>query len=159
MESYVVPQRKVQVQVQLLDGSELAGDMYAPAVGVDGEPGHLIDSLNEESVDFVVLNDGSTAHVVHAARILTVRIVGDTVEEQVKQEIEEAPLSRHLLVKLHLTSGVEVIGQLTYVPPEDHARLKDYLNTARRFIPLVIQKQLTYVNRGQIISARALRGE
>jgi len=32
-------------------------------------------------------------------------------------------------------------------------------NTERRFIPIMVKDELTYVNRGQIVSVVALRGE
>ena len=64
-----------------------------------------------------------------------------------------------MLVKVHLASGAEIIGQLSYVQPQDHERLQDYLNTTRRFIPLRVQSKLVYVNRQQVVSVIALRGE
>lgn len=159
MESYAVPQREVQVRVRLLDGRDLSGHMYAPSAGPDGEPGHLIDRLNDDSVKFLALNDGATTHLIHTRRILTVEVAGDEVEERAKHETDAAALSRRLLVKLHLPLETEIIGHLTYVPLPEHARLQDCLNHARRFIPMVVHDRLTYVNRGQIVSASALRGE
>ena len=159
MEDYAVPQREVQVKARLLDGQELVGTMYTPLEGPDGEPGHLIDHLNEESEQFIALNDGTSTHLIQAHRLLTVQVAGDKVEERVEDEIEHAALARNLLIKVNLDGGVELIGNLTYLQPPDHARLLDYLNAANRFIPLVIHQRLTYVNREQIISVRALRGE
>ena len=159
MEAYAVPQREVKVQVQLLDGRELVGTMYAPIADAEGQPGHLIERLNDESIQFVALNDGSAIHLIHATRLLTVTVKEDEEEERVEQEIEQSELSSHLLVKLNLPFGVEVIGHLSYVRPADHSRLQDYLNSAPRFIPVHVQSVLTYVNRDQIITARALRGE
>ncbi len=159
MEDYAVPRREVPVTARLLDGQELVGTMYTPLEGPDGEPGHLIDHLNKESKYFVTLNDGTSTHLIQAHRLLTVQVAGDEVEEHVEDELEHAALSRHLLVKFNLSSGIELIGNLTYLQPPDHARLLDYLNAARRFIPIVVQKKLIYINRDQIISAKALRGE
>lgn len=159
MEEYVVPQREVQVRVRLLDGRELSGHMFAYTAGPDREPGHLLDRLNDDSVKFMAFHDGTTTHLIHTRRILTVEVAGDEVEERAEHAIDEAALSRHLLVKVHLPLETEVIGHLTYVPLPEHARLQDYLNEAHRFIPMVVHDRLTYVNRGQIVSARALRGE
>ena len=160
MRDLVVLQREVQVHLHLQDGRNLTGTMFVPAIGPDGGPGHLIDRLNEESEEFVALreNDQRT-HLIHETRILTVQIDHDEVEERVEKEIEEAPLSHHLLVKMNLTSGAEIIGHLSYVQPEDHERLQDYLNAARRFIPLRVEDKLVYVNRQQVVSVIALRGE
>ena len=160
MEELAVLQREVQVNLHLQDGRDLAGTMFVPAVGPDGGPGHLIDRLNEESEEFVALRENNQRiHLIHETRILTVQIDHDEVEERVETEVEEAPLSHHLLVKMHLTSGAEIIGQLSYVQPHDHERLQDYLNTQRRFIPLRVQSKLMYVNRQQVVSVFPLRGE
>ena len=160
MRDLVVLQREVQVHLHLQDGRDLNGTMFVSAIGPDGGPGHLIDRLNEESEEFVALreNDQRT-HLIHETRILTVQIDHDEVEERVEKEIEEAPRSHHLLVKIHLSSGAEIIGQLSYVQPEDHERLQDYLNTTRRFIPLRVEDKLVYVNRQQVVSVIALSGE
>ncbi len=159
MNDLAVLQREVEVELHLQDGRDLEGTMFVPLIGPDGGPGHLIDRLNEESEEFVALKEDQRVHMIHETRILTVRVDDDEVEERVEKEIEEAPSSHRLLVKIHLTSGAEIIGQLSYVQPRDYERLQDYLNTSRRFLPLRIQNQLLYVNRQQVVSVFALRGE
>jgi len=159
MQEYSVPQREVQVQVHLLDGRDLDGVTYVPEIGPDGGPGHLIDRLNEENEEFIALRSGSKTHLVHETRILTVQISGDDVEEQIEREIEQSGVCQNLLVKIHMISGLELIGQIAYVMPPEKARLRDYLNTTRRFMPMVVKETLTYVNRSQIVSVLALRGE
>ena len=159
MEEFAVPKREVRVRVLLQDGRELGGVMYAPASGPDGGPGQLLDQLNQEAKDFLVLREGQRTHVIREARILTVAVLEDPVEERVEQQIEHSAGGRHLLVKLHLTSGAEILGNLSYVQPLERERLQDFLNTRPRFIPLRVHNKLLYVNRLQIVSAVALRGE
>lgn len=160
MEEFVVPQRHVKVRLHLQDGRDLAGTMFVPAIGPDGEPGHLVDRLNEETEEFVALREGRRTHLIHETRILTAWVdEDDEVDERAEKEIEEADRSRKLLVKLHLTSGNEIIGHLSYVQLLDHERLQDFLNTARRFIALRVENRVTYVNRQQVVSAVPLRGE
>ncbi len=158
MGEFAVPQREVEVLILLQDGRELSGVTYVPAIGPDGEPGHLIDRLNQEP-EFLVLREGRNTHLIHETRILTVRILADEVEDRVERQIEESAVKRRVLVKIHLVSGVEIIAKLSYVQPLDHERLQDYLNTRRHFIPVRVQERLLYVNRRQIISVVALRGE
>ena len=159
MEDFVVPKREVQFRVLLQDERDLSGLMYVPAIGPDGGPGQLIDQLNEESDDFLALRESQKTHLIHQERILTVAVLEDEVEERVEQQLEGSLGGRHLLVKLQLTSGAEILGNLTYVQPLDHERLQDFLNTRRRFIALRVQKSLLYVNRRHIVSVVALRGE
>ena len=159
MEDFAVPKREVNVRVLLEDGRDLSGLMYVPAIGPDGGPGQLIDQLNQEANDFLVLRESQKAHVIREALILTVAVLEDSVEERVEQQIEDSVGGRHLLVKLHLTSGAEILGNLSYVQPLERERLQDFLNTRPRFVPLRVHKKLVYVNRLQIVSAVALRGE
>ena len=159
MKDFAVPQRELKVLVQLQDGRELTGTVFAPEIGPFGEPGHLIDRLNEEEEDFLALKAGRSTHLVHEKRILTVAILEDEEEDRVEQQLESSAGRRSLLVKIHLTTGDDVIAKLTYVQPMDHERLQDYLNTRRLFIPVRVQERLLYVNRRQIVSVVALRGE
>ena len=55
MGEFAVPQRQVRVQVLLQDGRQLSGEVYVPETGPYGQPGHLIDRLNQESEDFLAL--------------------------------------------------------------------------------------------------------
>lgn len=159
MENLSVPQREVSVRLHLLDGRDLEGITYVPAIGPDGEPGQLIERLNKASEQFIAFTEGQKTYLVHEARILTVTIDNDEVEEAAEKKLDVDGVSQRLLVKIHLASGLEIIGNLFYVQPPDHARLRDFLNTERRFIPVMVKEELTYVNRGQIVSVVALRGE
>ncbi len=159
MGEFAVPQREVEVEVLLRDGRELSGEVYVPETGPYGEPGHLIDRLNQESEDFLALTVGAHTHLVHETGILTVTVVDGEVEEQIARQIEDSTRKRQLLVKIHLTSGKELIARLTYVQPLEQQRLQDVLNTRRRFIPVRAQDRLVYVNRRQIVSVVSLRGE
>ena len=158
MEDLAVQQREIRVKLHLQDGRDLIGTMFVPMVGPYGEPAHLIGRLNEESEEFVALRQDNRTHLIRGSRILTVDL-DDQVEERIEQAIEENPRSRHLLVKMHLTSGAELIGDLYYVQPEEQRRLQDFLNTRRRFLSLRVEGRLVYVNRRQIVSVFALSGE
>ncbi len=159
MEDFVVPQRAVRVKVLLQDGRLLAGEVYVPETGPYGQPGHLIDRLNQETEDFLALKVDRQTHMIHETRILTVTVLEGDVEERIEQQIEDSARKRRLLVKIHLTSGNEVIASLSYVQPQEQERLQDYLNTPRRFIPVRSHNQLIYVSRRHIVSAVGLRGE
>ncbi len=158
MGEFAVPQREVKVVVLLQDGRELTGVVYVPETGPDGEPGRLIDRLNQEP-EFLALKEGRSTHLIHETRILTVTILGDEVEDRGERQIEGMAGKRRLLLKIHLVSGAEIIAKLSYLAPHDHERLQDYLNTRRHFIPVRVQERLLYLNRRQIVSVVALRGE
>lgn len=159
MEEYAVPQREVRVQVLLQDGRELSGEVYVPETGPYGEPGHLIDRLNQESEEFLALKVRQNTHLIHETRILTVTILESEVEEQIEKQIEDSAGKRSLLVKIHLTSGTDLIAKVSYLQPLEQERLQDFLNTRRSFIAVRAHDRLVYVNRRQIVSVVGLRGE
>ncbi len=159
MGDFAVPQREVRVKVLIQDGRALSGEVYVPETGPYGEPGHLIDRLNQESEDFLALKVDHKTHLIQETRILKVTVLDGDIEEQIERQIEDSARKQHLLVKIHLTSGDEIIATLSYVQPLGHERLQDYLNTQRRFIPVRSQNQLVYINRRQIVSVVGLRGE
>ncbi len=159
MGEFTVPQREVKVRILLQDGRDLTGVVYVPETGPYGEPGHLIDRLNQESEDFLVLREGRNSHLIRETRIVSVAVLDGEVEEQIAKQIEDSERGRRLLVKIHLTTGAEIIARLSYVQPLEQERLQDFLNTRRRFIPVRVQDQLRYVNRRQIVSVVGLRGE
>ncbi len=156
MEEFQVLQRQVEVSVHLLDGQDLDGLMYVPALGPDGEPGRLIDRLNLATEDFLPFRQKGATLLIQEHRILTVRVHHDEVDEGAEKQIENSRLCQRCRVEIRLTSGFEVEGQLHFLQPQDHLRLCDYLNSGKRFIPLQGEDGLIYVNREQIISARSL---
>ncbi len=159
MEDFAVPQREVGVRMLLQDGRELTGVVFVPEIGSYGEPGNLIERLNQESEGFLALKDGLKTHLIDETRILTVTILDGEVEEQIAQRTERSLRKRRLLVKINMTSGAEIIAKLSYVQPLEQERLQDFLNTRRRFIPVRSHDQLVYVSRRQIVSVVGLRGE
>lgn len=164
MDTFSVPQREVHARVHLEDGKGTEGVMYVPLEGPDGGPSRLIDRLNEPE-EFIALGQdqkgtgGQQTQLLNKSRILTVVVQDDDVEKEATQQLREAARRHHLLVRVRLTSGDEYLGHLFYVQSPDQARFGDFLNTQRRFIPVLANEQLVYVNRGHIVTAVALRGE
>lgn len=151
-EKYRVPQRQVKVRVKLEGGQDLTGMMYVPTVGEAGNPGRLLDRLNENADAYMPLTVGNKTHLLNVRRVVLVR-VEDKGEEQVVQKIEEsqAEYSRQIQVRMRLAPGDVITGLLAYLRPKGQERLLDYLNTERRFLPLHVDR-LVYVNRLQIVS-------
>ncbi len=159
MEEFAVPQREVRVLIHLQDGRKLSGQVYVPETGPYGQPGHLIDRLNQESEDFLALKVDQNTQLVHEKRILTVAVLEGDVEEQIEKQIEDSSRKRRLMVRIQMTSGAAIIAQLSYVQPPEQERLQDYLNLRKLFIPVRVQDRLIYSNRRQIVSVVGLQGE
>ena len=71
MEIFRTPQRMVPVRVLLEDGQKLEGGFYVPATGPDGNPGRLLDRLNDASEEFLPLA-GRYETLLNKACIVTV---------------------------------------------------------------------------------------
>ena len=154
MEALSVPQRRVAAIVHLADEEELEGVFYVAAIGPDGAPGRLVDLLNDATERFMPFSSSEETVLIHKSRIVSIELgTGDR-----EHESPESEFGHRLRIEVHLTSKGLVTGWLSYVMPLDSERLRDYLNTARHFIPLYVGNELLLVNPRYIVSVRELEG-
>lgn len=153
MKAFRTPRRVVPVRVLLEDGRKWEGGLYAPAAGPDGNPGRLIDRLNDDAEEFLPLA-GRYQTLLNKSRIVTIELA--TGEEQA--ECIESEAARGQQVKITLTCGVTLAGRIRYLMPEGRGRLLDYLNAAPRFIPLIGESRVSLVHRRFVVSVQELTG-
>ncbi|MCP4656415.1 MAG: hypothetical protein GY856_13460 [bacterium] len=154
METLRIPRREARVRVHLQDLRDLEGVLYFPSVRPDGGQAQLIDRLNEEAEGFIPLTEDEKTHLIHVATIVTV-----SAERGSREVVAEHLPGHRVLVRVHLVSGETLSGRVSFRMPEDHDRLLDFLNEKERFFPMQVEDQLTFVNRGQVVSVTPLRGE
>lgn len=153
MEIFRTPQRMVPVRVLLEDGRALEGGLYAPVTGPDGNPGRLLDRLNDDTEEFLPLA-GRYETLLNKSWILTVQLAsGHEQPEGIESEV-----AREQRVRVTLTQGEPLEGWIRYLMPEERGRLLDYLNEAPRFIPLIGESRVTLIHRRFIISVQELTG-
>lgn len=154
MDKLRIPRREARVRVHLQDLRDLEGILYFPSLRPDGSQAQLIDRLNEEKEGFIPLTEDDKTHLIRVATIVTVSA------ERGMEEVVTEPLPGHrVLVRVHLASGETITGRVSFRMPEDRDRLLYFLNEKERFFPMQADDQLTFVNRGQIVSVTPLRGE
>ena len=149
MKAFQVPQQEIQVRVTLRAGGEVDGGFFFfAACGPGGAPGRLVDRLNDPAETFLPLSDGAGGKLLHKDQILTVRVRGDSAGI-------EPPDSKgdiRTRVRLTLSDGTAVEGQLTFTMPPGRGRVLDFLNAAPRFIALSDEASLTWIHRDAIVS-------
>ncbi|MFQ5756220.1 MAG: hypothetical protein ACE5H7_09005 [Acidiferrobacterales bacterium] len=153
MEIFRTPQRMVPVRVLLADGQKLEGGFYAPATGLDGNPGRLLDRLNDASEEFLPLA-GRYETLLNKSWIVTVELASG----QQQTEGIESDFAREQKVRIVLAHGDTVEGWVRYLMPEERTRLLDYLNEAPSFIPVIGEQRVTLVHRRFVQSIQELTG-
>lgn len=153
MEIFRTPQRMVAVRVLLEDGQKLEGGFYVPATGPDGNPGRLLDRLNDASEEFLPLA-GRYETLLNKSCIVTVELASG----QQQTEGIESDVAREQKVRIALARGDTVEGWIRYLMPEERSRLLDYLNEAPNFIPVIGERRVSLVHRRFIQSVEELTG-
>ncbi len=131
----------MEVSVLLEDGRKLDGVLYAPPSGPAGDPGRLVDRLNDDSESFVALDHGEESFLLSKQAMVWVRLAAAADDGTVEQgaQVHE--------VNLVLTNGDSLAGTLRFAMPPERCRLLDYLNSAPGFITLERERQQVLLNR------------
>ena len=143
----------VAVRVTLENGRTVEGGLYVPAIGPDGQPGRLLDRLNDATERFLPLA-GRHETLLNKSTIVSVQLAsGHERAEGIEHEV-----AREQQVRMALRQGEVVDGWIRYLMPEEKARLLDYLNAAPAFIPVIGERRVTLVQRRFILSIQELSG-
>ena len=118
--------------VELHDGNERRGILYAAASGPGGGPARLIDRLNDGDERFLPLTDGKQGWLLNKDWIVRIAVAAD----HQALELESDAGTRRVEVRLEMAAGPALEGSIFYTMPPDKRRLLDYMNAGGRFIPL-----------------------
>jgi hypothetical protein len=150
MDQFRVPQRKIAVELTLAGARKMAGETYAPETGRGGEPGRLIDRLNDGRERFLPVTHSSGGALVSKRSIIAVRLgPGDAEREDCAGEHE-----REVRVEVLLEEGMTLEGRVAYTLPPDRCRLLDYFNASSRFVALLNPEGATLINTDRVVEIR-----
>jgi len=152
MDEYRVPQRKIAVEVVLVGGRAISGDAYAPAAGPGGEPGRLLDRLNERGERFLPVTGGSGGVLIRKGSIVAVRLGSEDAARENHTEEHQ----REVAVSVTLEEGPALEGRVAYTLPPERSRLLDYFNAAHRFIALLDREGATLINTERVVEVARL---
>ena len=155
VDAYRVPRRATSVKIVTDDGQTLDGDVFTAMIGPDGQPGRVVDRLNDPSEEFLAMKVGDDRFLLNKSGIVMVQMHGEFEEEPDL----EPPGGRDVTVRLQLAAGFGLVGRLSILMPQERCRVIDYMNSVPRFFPLHGSGQVTLVQKGFVVSVRELEGE
>ena len=155
MDEMVIRKETVRVELQLVHGGVVHGDVFlrAPQEGTDrGE--RLIDVLAQRA--FVPLKTPEKLLFVATRHIAWVRIDLLAAIDELDPEGEDDESSCIARVIVDLGDETRVEGQLRYVAPPTARRLGDHLERLPRFFALRTDDWLYIVRAGGVVSMTPL---
>ena len=152
MDQFRVPQRKIAVELTLVGGTRLAGEAYVPETGPGGEPGRLVDRLNDGGERFLPVTRDTSGSLVRKRAIVAIRLGEDDAARENRTQEHE----REVRVGMVLEEGLTLEGRVAYTLPPERSRLIDYFNAAPRFIVLLDDGIATLINSDRVVSIERL---
>jgi len=156
LESLSIPKRRVAAQFVLSGGSSRAVAVFL----AEAAPGHsggerLSDLLNNSGSQFIPAIDAETDSMTFVqCENLSLARVDAALEPNV---VDQFTIPTEHEVEVRLMDGQKLRGLITYVLPEAHSRLTDYLNNAPPFIPLLEGEKVALINKRHVAYVETLR--
>ncbi|HEX5747404.1 MAG TPA: hypothetical protein VFZ09_14260 [Archangium sp.] len=157
LESLSVPKRRVAAQFVLPGGASRNVAVFL----AEAAPGHtggerLSDLLNGSGSLFIPAVDADTDAMtfVHCENLALARVAAE-LEPNV---VDQFTIPTEHEVEVTMMDGQKLRGLITYVLPEAHSRLTDYLNnSAPAFFPVLEGEQVALVNKRHVAYVETLR--
>jgi len=156
LESLSIPKRRVAAQFILPGGASRAVAVFL----AEAAPGHsggerLSDLLNNSGSQFIPAIDAETEAMTFVqCENLSLARVDAALEPNV---VDQFTIPTEHEVEVRLMDGQKLRGLITYVLPEAHSRLTDYLNNAPPFIPLLEGEKVALINKRHVAYVETLR--
>lgn len=153
-QTFSIPKRRIDAQFVLVGGDSRQVAVFL----AEAAPGHLgrerlSDLLNGEAQFIPALDKGADAMTFVRCENLAVARVATEVESDPEDQIT-IPTEHE--VEIQLVHGEKLHGLITYVLPDSHSRLTDYLNSSPMFFPLFEQDRVALVNKRHVAYIRTL---
>lgn len=157
LESLSVPKRRVAAQFVLPGGASRNVAVFL----AEAAPGHtggerLSDLLNNSGSLFIPAVDADTEAMtfVHCENLALARVAAE-LEPNV---VDQFTIPTEHEVEVTMMDGQKLRGLITYVLPEAHSRLTDYLNnSAPPFFPVLEGERVALVNKRHVAYVETLR--
>lgn len=157
LESLSVPKRRVAAQFVLPGGASRDVAVFL----AEAAPGHtggerLSDLLNNSGSQFIPAIDAATDAMtfVRCENLALARVAAE-LEPNV---VDQFTIPTEHEVEVMMVDGQKLRGLITYVLPEAHSRLTDYLNnSAPAFFPVLEGERVALVNKRHVAYVETLR--
>lgn len=148
MDEFRVPKRRVLVDVVLPGGAARSVFVFlAEAAAGHGGPERLSDLLNG-SAPFIPAQDAKSGGMtfLHRAAIAIARVA-----PEIEPDTDEGfTIPTEHEVEIALTDGSLLTGLVSYVLPQEHARLVDFLNRCEPFFRVLERDAVALVGRAHV---------
>jgi hypothetical protein len=156
LESLSVPKRRVSAQLVLPGGASRNVIVFLSeaAPGYNGGE-RLSDLLNASGPQFLPALDAETNAMtfVHCENLALARVAA----ELESNSGDQFTIPTEHEVEVTLVDGQKLHGLITYVLPDQHSRLTDYLNNAPLFFPVLEGERVALVNKRHVAYVETLR--
>jgi len=134
MDDLKVPKRRVPASITLAGGLQTRVAFFLSDVA-PGHPGHeLLCDLLEDEAPFLPAAESETGAIAFISRAALVVVEAGADAE--RGPGEDLALPTEFAVEVTVVEGQRLRGHVSYVRPPDRARLVDFLNDDRQFLPL-----------------------
>jgi hypothetical protein len=149
MSEFRVEKRREAADVTLVTGTTLSGHFFlsGSSAGHTG-PERVGDLLNLEGGFFPFESRGQTA-MINRSHVLKVALPTQIIEPQLDAGYEVAPRQH---VRVLLTTGEEIVGDVVVFRPAGHHRLSDYAHVDERFRYLELDDRTLLINSSHIVA-------
>ena len=149
MSEFRIEKRREAAEVTLVTGVTIQGVFFlAPSSHLHSGPERVGDVMNIEA-GFFPFERGTETMLVNRAHVLKVTLPPQMIETQLDASYDVA---RRRTVKLLLTTGEEITGNVVIYRPPGHDRLSDYAVTDDRFRYVELPDRTVLVNSEHIVA-------
>jgi hypothetical protein len=149
MSQFWVEKRREAADVTLVTGATLSGNFFLSGTSqAHTGPERVGELLNLEPGFFPFESDGETA-LINRAHVLKVALPAQMIEPQLDAGYDVAT-RRH--VKVLLTTGEAIVGDVVVFRPAGHDRLSDYAHLDDRFRYVELDDRTLLINSAHIVA-------
>ena len=149
MSEFRVEKRREAAELTLVTGTSLSGFFFlAGSSQLHTGPERVGDVMNFES-GFFPFESGTTTSLINRAHVLKVMLPARMIEAQLDAGYDVAT---RRTVKMLLTTGESITGNIVIFRPSPHNRLSDYAHIDERFRYVELPERTILINSAHIVA-------
>lgn len=149
MSEFRVEKRREAAELTLVTGASLSGFFFlAGSSQLHTGPERVGDLMNFEP-GFFPFESGTTTSLINRAHVLKVMLPARMIEAQLDAGYDVAT---RRTVKMLLTTGESITGNVVIFRPSPHNRLSDYAHSDERFRYVELPERTILINSAHIVA-------
>lgn len=144
-----IEKRRETAELTLVTGATVLGDFFLfGSSQLHTGPERIGEFLNAEPGFFPFESNGETS-LINRAHVLTVALPAQVIDRELDPGYDVA--TRHR-VKVLLTTGEAIVGDVVVFRPPGHDRLSDYAHQQERFRHVELENRTLLINSAHIVA-------